>query len=156
MKIRLIAVGPRQPDWVQQAYVEYAGRLPRECSLELQELALAPRSKKPDPKRAMADEAQRIGKAIISGSRVVALDERGKAWSTVQLSQRLADWLAGGQDLSLLIGGPDGLAPVVRDQADERWCLSPLTLPHGMVRVLTAEALYRAWSLLNNHPYHRA
>ena len=93
MKIRLIAVGPRQPDWVQQAYTEYAGRLPRECSLELQELALAPRSKKPDPKRAMADEAQRIGKAIIGGSRVVALDERGQAWTTVPIPKRLAEWL---------------------------------------------------------------
>lgn len=156
MKIRLLAVGGRQPDWVQQAYQEYAGRLPRECALELVELPLASRSKKYDPRRAMAEEAQRIDKAIANGCHLVALDERGSSWDTVKLSQRLSDWMARGQDLCLLIGGPDGLAPELRQRADERWCLSPLTLPHGMVRVLTAEALYRAWSLLNNHPYHRA
>jgi 23S rRNA (pseudouridine1915-N3)-methyltransferase len=156
MNIHLIAVGKRMPDWVEQGYAEYAKRLPPECRLNLVEIAPAKRAKRPDIPRLLRDEGQRLLAAIPKGCRVLALEVKGKAWSTEQLAGHLANWLQQGSDLALLVGGPDGLDPSCREAADTLWSLSPLTLPHPLVRVLLAEQLYRAWTLLQNHPYHRA
>ncbi|WJW74877.1 23S rRNA (pseudouridine(1915)-N(3))-methyltransferase RlmH [Thiohalobacter sp. IOR34] len=156
MRIRLIAVGRRMPDWVTAGYQEYARRLPRECALELIEIAPGHRGRKADVRRILQEEGERMLAAIPRGSRVIALEVGGRPWSTPQLAERLGDWLAGGQDIALLVGGPEGLDPACRARADEQWSLSPLTLPHPLVRVLLAEQLYRAWSLRAGHPYHRA
>lgn len=156
MRIQLIAAGTRMPRWINAGYQEYAKRLPHECRLELREIAIGQRHKRQPPDAAIRDEGKRMLAAIPTGDAVVALAEDGKPWSTQALSRRLADWLADGRDRTLLVGGPDGLAGDARKRAELAWSLSALTLPHGLARVLTAEALYRAWSLLNGHPYHRA
>lgn len=156
MRIRLIAVGTRLPEWVQAGYREYAERLPRECRLELREIPSGQRSRGADLKRAVRDEGGRILAALKSGDRVVALDVAGRSMDTMGLARRLGDWLQDGRDIALLIGGPDGLAPACLERCELRWSLSPLTLPHGLVRVVVAEQLYRAWSVLAKHPYHRA
>lgn len=155
MRIYLLAVGQRMPDWVAQGFAEYQKRLPRECSLQLKEIAPGRRGKNYSPQKAMEEEADRILAAIPDNCRVWALDEHGKSFSTRQLSQQLDDWLQDGRDLALLVGGPEGLAPRVKQQVEQLWSLSALTLPHPMVRVLLAEQLYRAWTILQNHPYHR-
>ncbi len=155
MDIHLISVGTRMPKWVDDGYQEYARRMPRECGLKLVEIAAGFRGKNADLQRAVRGEGERMLKAIPRGAHVVALDVQGRSWSTEQLSQQLGGWLGGGQDLALLVGGPEGLAPECLDAARQRWSLSPLTLPHPLVRVVVAEQLYRAWSLLSNHPYHR-
>jgi 23S rRNA (pseudouridine1915-N3)-methyltransferase len=146
------------PRWVQEGYAEYAKRLPREIALELLELPLGQRGQKNSA--ALVEKArQKEGEAMLAAlsprEHVVALDVQGKAWSTEQLSAQLADWQMLGENLSLLIGGPDGLAPECLARAQQRWSLSPLTLPHPLVRVLLAEQLYRAWTLLAGHPYHK-
>ena len=156
MRIHLISVGHRVPGWVAQGYAEYAKRLPPECTLQLTEIPAGRRGKGRSAQRAVADEGGRMLKAIPARSRVVALDMAGQAWSTEQLARRLAVWMAGGSDLALLVGGPDGLDRACLQRAGERWSLSPLTFPHPLVRVILAEQLYRAWSLLQGHPYHRA
>lgn len=156
MKIHLLAVGARMPDWVKAAYAEYAERLPRECALRLLELPAGKRGHNADVARIIRDEGERLVAAIPAGSSVIALDERGQEWSTAQLAERLTEWLREGRDLSLLVGGPDGLDPACRARAGQLWSLSRLTLPHPLVRVIVAEQLYRAWSLLHHHPYHRA
>lgn len=156
MKIHLLAVGVRMPDWVKAGYAEYAGRLPRECALHLLEVPAGKRGHNADVARLIRDEGERLLAATPTGSDLIALDERGQEWSTTQLAERLAEWLREGRDLSLLIGGPDGLDPACRARAGQLWSLSRLTLPHPLVRVVVAEQLYRAWSLLHNHPYHRA
>ena len=156
MQIHLLAVGEKMPRWVQDGYGEFAKRLPPECALRLVEVPAGRRGKGGDVARAIRDEGRRMLAAIPGNARVVALEVRGRPWSTEELSERLAAWLAGGRDLALLVGGPDGLAPECTARADERWSLSPLTLPHPLVRILVAEQLYRAWSILRNHPYHRA
>ncbi len=155
MRIHLIAVGERMPAWVQQGYEEYAKRLPPERSLRLVEIAPGRRGKGFDLARAIQDEGERMLAAIPKGSLVLALDERGKEWTTLELAEQLRGWLQGGRDVALLAGGPDGLAPACRDRAEGIWSLSRLTLPHPLVRVVVAEQLYRAWSVLQNHPYHR-
>lgn len=155
MRIHLIATGTRMPDWINAGYREYARRLPHACRLELDEIALGKRAKNQPPDAALADEGRRMCTTIPRATAVVAMDSGGQAWSTEQLAQQLSEWLADGRDRALLIGGPDGLADVARQRADAAWSLSSLTLPHGLARVVTAEALYRAWSLLNGHPYHR-
>ena len=155
MKIHLLAVGARMPDWVKAGYAEYADRLPRECALSLYEIPAGKRGRNADVARVVREEGERLRAAIPSGSRTITLDERGQEWSTVELAERLAGWLRGGRDVSLLIGGPDGLDAGCRARADLEWSLSRLTLPHGLARVLVAEQIYRAWSLLHNHPYHR-
>ncbi len=155
MKIHLIAVGERMPGWVQQGYREYACRLPGECALRLVEIAAGRRGKNADIPRILQEEGRRMLTAVPPGSRVGALEVKGQAWSTEQLSQRLDRWMAEGRDLALLVGGPEGLAPECLAAAEFKWSLSPLTLPHPLVRVVVAEAIYRAWSLLRNHPYHR-
>lgn len=156
MNIHLIAVGEKMPTWVQQGYQEYAKRLPRECTLQLVEIAPGKRGKNADIARALRDEGQRMLAAIPKSAHVVALEVQGRPWSTEQLAEQLQHWLSGGQDIALLVGGPEGLAPAARDCARQQWSLSPLTLPHPLVRVVLSEQIYRAWSILQNHPYHRA
>lgn len=156
MHIHLIAVGEKMPSWVQQGYNEYAKRMPRECSLNLIEITPGKRGKNADIARAMRDEGQRMLAAIPKGAKVIALEVKGRNWSTEQLAEQMDLWLNGGQDIVLLVGGPEGLSDEARAAAHQQWSLSPLTLPHPLVRVLLSEQLYRAWSLLNNHPYHRA
>ncbi len=156
MKIHLLAIGVRMPDWVKTAYAEYAVRLPRECMLNLLEIAAGQRGPHADVARIVRTEGERLLAAVPTGSRLIALDERGQQWSTAELAERLANWLREGRDLSLLVGGPDGLDAACRNRAEGLWSLSRLTLPHPLVRVVVAEQLYRAWSLLHHHPYHRA
>ncbi|MDT8404466.1 23S rRNA (pseudouridine(1915)-N(3))-methyltransferase RlmH [Sulfuriflexus sp.] len=156
MRIHLIAVGQRMPDWVNTAYQDFARRLPGEYRLNLVELAAGKRGKNADIARAIADEGKRMLDALPKDCLVITLDEHGRAWSTMEVAGQLADWSRGGRDVALLIGGADGLAAEVRQRADMSWSLSNLTLPHALVRVVLAEQLYRAWSLLTNHPYHRA
>ncbi|MES9936927.1 MAG: 23S rRNA (pseudouridine(1915)-N(3))-methyltransferase RlmH [Sedimenticola sp.] len=156
MNIHLISVGNKMPRWVQEGYLEYAKRLPGECSLKLVEIAPGHRGKSADIARTLRGEGERMLKAIPGNCQVIALDVKGKAWSTEQLSDRLGDWMNEGRDLALLIGGPEGLAEACLQRADGRWSLSALTMPHPLVRVVVAEQLYRAWSILRNHPYHRA
>ncbi len=155
MNIHLISIGNRMPRWVQEGYAEYAKRLPAECCLQLTELPLGRRGKSVDLARALRDEGERMLKTLPRDSLVVALEVEGRAWSTEQLATKLDEWMGGGRDVTLLIGGPDGLAESCRQRADLLWSLSPLTLPHPLVRVVVAEQLYRAWSILRNHPYHR-
>lgn len=155
MRLQLTAVGTRMPAWVSAGYEEYARRMPRECRLELREIAPGKRGHGGDGARNMRDEAGRIRAAVPKGARVVALEVGGARWSTEDLSARLGRWLGEGRDVALLVGGPDGLDPELSSEADDRWSLSPLTLPHPLVRVVVAEQLYRAWTLLSGHPYHR-
>ncbi|MCP5141388.1 MAG: 23S rRNA (pseudouridine(1915)-N(3))-methyltransferase RlmH [Gammaproteobacteria bacterium] len=156
MRIHLIAVGNRMPAWVTEGYEEYARRMPPECRLELVEIGAGQRGRKLDPKRAMEAEGERQLTAIPKGALVIALDERGQSWDTPEVARRLGDWLGEGRDVALLVGGADGLSPACRERADLYWSLSKMVFPHPLVRVILAEQIYRAWSLLNNHPYHRA
>ncbi|ODC05369.1 23S rRNA (pseudouridine(1915)-N(3))-methyltransferase RlmH [Terasakiispira papahanaumokuakeensis] len=155
MKIRLLAVGQRMPAWVEAGYTEYAKRLPHDFRLELDEIAPGSRLKSADIRRTVAQEGEQMLSRLKGGERVVALDVKGKPWSTEQLAQQADAWRMEGRDVALLVGGPDGLASACLDKAEQRWSLSPLTLPHPLVRVLLAEQLYRAWTLLQGHPYHR-
>ena len=155
MRIRLICVGTKMPAWVETGYNEYAKRLPAEMTLELRELALGHRGKGADLKRAIASEGDAMLAAIGKGDRVIALDVLGKAISTEQLADQLADFQMEGDNLSLLIGGPDGLDPRCLALADRKWSLSKMTLPHPLVRVMLAEQLYRGWTILQGHPYHK-
>ncbi|MDE1885673.1 MAG: 23S rRNA (pseudouridine(1915)-N(3))-methyltransferase RlmH [Xanthomonadaceae bacterium] len=152
MRAYLIAVGERMPAWVQQGWAEYAKRLSRELPLQLVEIS----TKSRDPARTITEEGAALLAAIPKGAHTVALDGRGKPWSSEELAQQLARWRMQGKDLAFLVGGADGLAPDVFARADQRWSLGPLTLPHPLVRIVVAEQLYRAASLLANHPYHRA
>lgn len=156
MRIHLIAVGTRMPAWVDTAYAEYAARLPHECRLQLVEIPAAPRGKHTDLARARQQEGERMLKALPRDAQIIALDERGRMLDSIEWSRSLADWMQSGRDVCFLIGGPDGHAPEVLARVDQRWSLSRLTLPHALVRVLVAEQLFRAWSLLANHPYHRS
>lgn len=156
MRISLIAVGTRMPAWVETGVAEYRKRLPPEISFEIREIALGKRGKNADIVRAMQEEGDAMQAAIAARDRVIALDVRGKSLSTEQLAGKLAQWQMEGDDISLLVGGPDGLAPACLERAAERWSLSALTLPHPLVRVLLAEQLYRAWTINSNHPYHRS
>jgi len=156
MNIHLISVGNRMPRWVVEGYTEYARRLPPECALQLVEVPPGRRGKGANIPRILQEEGERMLKAIPKQCGVLALDVQGRSWNTEQLAARLAEWLSEGRDLALLVGGPEGLAPACLERAQGRWSLSELTLPHPLVRVVVAEQLYRAWSLLHNHPYHRA
>ena len=155
MHIHLIAVGDKMPRWVQDGYREYAKRLPPECALNLIEIAAGKRGKNADVARILRDESRRLLAAIPKGATVVALEVGGRSWSTEQLAEKLEHWMGSGQDVALLVGGPEGLTDDVRSAAGQLWSLSALTLPHPLVRVVLAEQLYRAWSILRNHPYHR-
>jgi len=156
MKVTLLAVGTKMPAWVNEGFQEYAKRMPRECQLELKEIAPAKRGKTGHANQWIEDEGERLMQAVSTNQHVVALEVKGKSWSTEQLSQQLANWMADGRDVTLMVGGPDGLAEQCRQRANQQWSLSPLTLPHPIVRVVLAEQLYRAWTVLQNHPYHRA
>ncbi len=156
MEINLIAAGTRMPAWVNDAYQQYARRMPRECRLNLTEIPLGQRSKSGSVERAVAGEGKRMLAAISSDQNVIALDINGHSWSTEQLAGQLESWLQNGRNISLLVGGPDGLSELCLARAQQRWSLSPLTLPHPLVRVLLAEQLYRAWSVTSGHPYHRS
>ena len=154
MKLWLVAVGQRQPAWADAAYEEFAKRFPPELRLELKACKAEPRSGR-SAQQLMAAEAQRIEASLPRGVRRVVLDERGDRLSTRQLAARLEAWSSDGRDVALIVGGPDGLDATLKASADETLRLSDLTLPHAFVRVLLAEALYRAWSVTVNHPYHR-
>jgi len=154
MRARLIAIGERMPAWVEAGYAEYVKRLSRELPLELVEISTKQRGTR-DPARAIAEEGQAMLAALPKNAHVVALDGRGKSWSSEDLAKQLAQWRMQGNDLAFLIGGPDGLAPAALERAQQRWSLGPLTLPHPLVRIVLAEQIYRAASLLGNHPYHR-
>ncbi|MFA9441454.1 23S rRNA (pseudouridine(1915)-N(3))-methyltransferase RlmH [Uliginosibacterium sp. sgz301328] len=155
MKLIIAAVGTRMPDWIETGYREFAKRLPRDCPMELVEVKAEPRASGKPPAALMAAEAERLRAALPSRCRLVVLDERGDDLTTRQLADRMGRWMQEGDDVAFVIGGPDGLDPAFKSSAHEKLRLSSLTLPHAMVRVLLSEALYRAWSLLNNHPYHR-
>lgn len=154
MRLLIVAVGQRVPDWAQTAWDDYAKRFPFELRVELKAVKTEPRSSK-SLETLLAAERARIEVAIPKGFRIVALDERGTALTTMALAQKLENWQLSGDDVALVIGGPDGLEPAFRQAAHERVRLSDLTLPHAMVRVLLIEQLYRAWSINANHPYHR-
>ena len=155
MRLVLASVGQRPPAWAETAYDDFAKRFPPELRLELKAVKAEPRSSGKTAAQMMAAEAQRLDAAVPKGARRVVLDEHGSRLSTQQLADRLRFWLSDGRDVVLLVGGPDGLAPALKASADETLRLSDLTLPHAFVRVLLAEALYRAWSVTTGHPYHR-
>ena len=155
MQINLITVGNRMPGWVQQGYDEYAKRLPRECELVLKEVAPGKRGKNSDVARIVKDEGDRMQAAIPQGAHIVTLDMPGKPWTTPELALAMQRWMACGQNVALLIGGPEGLSDSAKQLARESWSLSRLTFPHPLVRIVVAEQLYRAWSIIHNHPYHR-
>jgi len=154
VRLLIVAVGQRVPDWAQTAWDDYAKRFPFEIKVELKAVKTEPRASK-SLDTLLGAERTRIEAAIPKGCRVVALDERGTALTTLALAAKLQDWQLSGDDVALVIGGPDGLDPAFRQAAHERIRLSDLTLPHAMVRVLLIEQLYRAWSVNANHPYHR-
>ena len=154
MRLLIVAVGQRVPDWAQTAWDDYAKRFPHEIKIELKAVKTEPRGSK-TLETLYAAERARIEAAIPKGTRIVALDERGTSLTTLALAARLTDWQLGGGDVALVIGGPDGLDPAFRQAAHERIRLSDLTLPHAFARVLLIEQLYRAWSVNANHPYHR-
>ncbi|HJW55827.1 MAG TPA: 23S rRNA (pseudouridine(1915)-N(3))-methyltransferase RlmH [Burkholderiaceae bacterium] len=155
MQLVIAAVGNRMPDWIETGFAEYAKRMPPECRIQLKEIKPVERSGGKPVDTVMALERARIDAAIPKGARIVALDERGKDLTTMQLSQLLMQWRQDGRDVAFVIGGADGLDAGIKAQADMLIRISSLTLPHGMVRVLLAEQLYRAWSITQNHPYHR-
>ncbi|WP_374368104.1 23S rRNA (pseudouridine(1915)-N(3))-methyltransferase RlmH [Piscinibacter sp.] len=154
MRLVLAAVGQRQPGWADAAYEDFAKRFPPEMRLELKAVKAEPRGSK-TAEQLMAAEAVRLEAAVPKGARRVVLDERGERIGTAQLAQRLQTWQRDGRDVVIFIGGPDGLHPDLKARADDTLRLSDLTLPHAFVRVLLAEALYRAWTVMVNHPYHR-
>ncbi|MFN7444846.1 MAG: 23S rRNA (pseudouridine(1915)-N(3))-methyltransferase RlmH [Curvibacter sp.] len=154
MRLLIVAVGQRVPDWAQTAWDDYAKRFPPELKVELKAVKTEPRGSR-TVEQLMAAERKRMEEVIPKGARIVALDERGTALSTVALARKLKDWQLQGTDVALVIGGPDGLEPAFRQAAHERIRLSDLTLPHAFARVLLVEQLYRAWSINANHPYHR-
>ncbi|MCZ6880856.1 MAG: 23S rRNA (pseudouridine(1915)-N(3))-methyltransferase RlmH [Gammaproteobacteria bacterium] len=156
MRLTLIAAGTRMPAWVEQGYQEYARRLGGDCRLELVEIPLGLRTRRSTGDRAKKEEGKRMLRQVAAGDRVIALEVTGKSLDTEGLARCLEDWRRDGRNVALLIGGPDGLSAACLQKAEFKLSLSALTLPHGMVRVLLAEQIYRAWSLLHNHPYHRA
>jgi 23S rRNA (pseudouridine1915-N3)-methyltransferase len=155
MKIQLISVGKKMPSWIEAGYHDYSKRLPKECALFLKEISAGKRTKKSDTQKIIREEGEKMLAAVLPKARIVTLDIPGTTWSTNDLSQQLKAWQDSGRNVALLIGGPEGLSEAVKAQAEQSWSLSALTFPHPLVRVMVAEQLYRAWSLLQNHPYHR-
>ncbi len=155
MRLHLLAVGTRQPSWIREGVETFVRRMPRECALKLVEIPSAHRGKANAGEGAVRKEGERILKAVPDGALVVALDVAGIPWSTQRLSEELQQWRQNYDDVALLIGGPDGLSPECLNRASRTWSLSALTLPHGIVRIVAAEQIYRAWTIINGHPYHR-
>lgn len=155
MEIIIAAVGNRMPDWVDAAFAEYQKRMPREAKIRLLEIKPEKRDSGKTAQQAMAIEAQRIEEALPKGCIRIALDEHGKAMTSQALAHEMQIWFGSGRNVALIIGGADGLSPEFKANADLIWALSALTLPHGMARVLLAEQLYRAHTILRSHPYHR-
>lgn len=155
MRIHIVAIGHRRAGWERDGYREYARRMPPELPVELHEIPAAKGTKRDSAERRIEEEGKRLAAATPSGARVIALDERGAAWTTRELAHRIERWMRDGRALALLIGGADGLAPACIEAAEHRWSLSPLTLPHGLARIVVAEQLYRASTILRRHPYHR-
>jgi 23S rRNA (pseudouridine1915-N3)-methyltransferase len=155
MKVHLIAVGKKMPDWINTGYAEFSKRMPPELQINLIEITPSTRNKSTPIENNIKEEGERIQSAIPDNSRLIVLDEKGNNFNSVDLSKKMEDWLPMGQDIVLVIGGADGIDPMIKQQADEKWSLSSLTLPHALVRVVVAEQLYRAWSILKGHPYHR-
>ncbi len=155
MRISLIAVGNKMPVWVEQGYQEYARRMPADCNLQLVEIPAGKRGKGADIARITQQEGEKMLAAVSKGARIVTLEVTGRSWTTENLSTELDHWLHDGRDVALLVGGPEGLSADCIAKSEQRWSLSNLTLPHPLVRIVVAEQLYRAWSILQNHPYHR-
>lgn len=155
MQLVIAAVGHKMPAWIETGFQEYAKRMPPECRIILKEIKPVERSGSRTAETVMAQEREKIEAALPKGARVIALDERGRDWTSVQLSQQLVQWQQDGRDVAFVIGGADGLDPGFKAGADTLIRISSMTLPHGMVRVMLAEQLYRAWSITQNHPYHR-
>ena len=155
MKIQILAMGTKMPTWVQQGCDEYAKRLPKEFTINIKELSLASRSKTTSTKTVIEAESDKLLAAVPEGYQLVVLDKGGSAWSTEQLADNIRHWQMQGQSLALIIGGPDGLSRSCIRKADKVWSLSALTLPHPIVRIVLLEQFYRAWAILNHHPYHK-
>jgi 23S rRNA (pseudouridine1915-N3)-methyltransferase len=155
LKIELLAAGTKPPNWIQEGVSQYQKRMKRECTLEIREITIAKRVKNDSVERFRQEEEKRMRQHIKKGARIVSLDAGGAMMSTEELAHKLKRWMGEHGRIQMLIGGPDGLSQGCLAMADESWSLSRLTFPHFLVRVLVAEQLYRAWSLLNNHPYHR-
>ena len=156
MKIKLLAVGTKMPSWVTEGFAEYTKRLSRDITVELTEVALGTRSKNADTKKAIKQESDHLLAHIEPQDYVIALEVKGQSWNTEQLAEYIERWQMAGHTLVLLVGGPDGLSEQCRQRANLQWSLSALTLPHTIVRVLLAEQIYRAWSIIQKHPYHRS
>jgi 23S rRNA (pseudouridine1915-N3)-methyltransferase len=156
MKLVVVAVGLRMPDWVQDGWLEYARRLPPDCPLELREIKPEARTSGKTPAQMMRAEADRIEASLPPGCLRIALDEHGRDMSSTGLAHELEKWRGEGRDIAFLIGGPDGLDATLKQNCHGKLRLSSLTLPHPMVRVVLAEQLYRAWAIMTGHPYHRA
>lgn len=155
MRIQIVAVGNKMPSWVSEGCKEYLRRFPTDLAVNIVEIPPGKRGKNADIPRILQKEGELMLKAVGKGHRIVTLEVTGKSWTTPQLAQQLTEWQYDGRDVSLLVGGPEGLAPECTAASQQRWSLSALTLPHPMVRVILAESLYRAWSVIQNHPYHR-
>lgn len=155
MKVHLIAVGKKIPAWISSGFLEFSKRMPPELHINLIEITPSKRSKATPIEKNIKEEGEHIQSAIPANSKVIVLDEKGKSFSSVQLSKKIENWLPMGQDITIVIGGADGVYPAIKQQADETWSLSSLTLPHALVRIVVVEQLYRGWSILKGHPYHR-
>ncbi|VVC76238.1 Ribosomal RNA large subunit methyltransferase H [Aquicella siphonis] len=155
MKIRLLTITHKSPAWIREGYEEYAKRLPATCQLELVEIPAEKRTPHADLRRITEREGEKMLNAVKPGHKIIALDIKGSLWTTEQLAEQLALWHQGGRHIDLLVGGPDGLSPACLIKAEQKWSLSPLTFPHFLVRLIVAEQIYRAYSILIQHPYHR-
>ena len=155
MRVKIIAVGNKMPTWVSQGCKEYLRRFPTDFSVSFTEISPGKRGKNADIQRILNKEGEQMLAAVGKGNRIVSLEVNGKPWTTPMLANQIEQWQMDGRDVSLLIGGPEGLAQSCLEAAEQRWSLSALTLPHPMVRIIVTESLYRAWSVNQNHPYHR-
>lgn len=154
MRLHVLAVGDRVPHWVHDACADYQQRFPPHCPLSIEAVPAPRRGRHPDVSRLKEKELQSLRARVPDGALTVVLEESGRSWTTKQLASRLDEWMHHEKDIVFMIGGPDGLAPAALADAREKWSLSDLTLPHALVRVIVAEQLYRAWTILNDHPYH--
>ena len=155
MQINIVAVGNRQPDWMEKGVNEYLKRFPPEIKIHLHQVAAVKRGRNNNKQNITRQEAERISSHIPEGHRLIVMDEKGRSRNTLALSKEIENWMQQGVNISFVIGGADGVDKSLLERANEIWSLSDLTLPHGLARIILAEQLYRAWSVLRNHPYHR-